>query len=142
MNLSEPVPFYGRYINNIILTSAGGLLIPPSIGRDSLMMPSFIAPFLTSMPPSYSDSVIFNDRLDQGADFIVEWDRHFNNGEDNRLKMQLRLLLDGSMTFVYKHFHQSVIEDISSKNYPVFIGLKDGFSAPVPESTPEGLSQK
>ena len=53
MKLSEPVPFYGRYINNIILTSAGGILIPPSSSpNDSLMMPSFIAPFLTSMPPS------------------------------------------------------------------------------------------
>ena len=52
MKLSEPVPFYGRYINNIILTSAGGILIPSSGSHDSLMMPSFIAPFLTSMPPS------------------------------------------------------------------------------------------
>ena len=53
MKLSKPVPFYGRYINNIILTSAGGILIPPSSStNDSLMMPSFIAPFLTSMPPS------------------------------------------------------------------------------------------
>jgi len=135
MKLSEPVPFYGRYINNIILTSAGGILIPPSSSpNDSLMMPSFIAPFLTSMPPSDSDSVIFNDRLAQGGDFVVEWDRHFNNGEDNRLKMQLRLFLDGSLTFVYQKFHQSVIESISSKKYKVLIGLKDGFSEPVPES--------
>jgi len=134
MRLSEPVPFYGRYINNIILTSAGGILIPPSGSHDSLMMPSFIAPFLTSMPPSGSDSVIFNDRLDQGGDFVAEWDRHFNNGEDNRLKMQLRLFLDGTLTFVYQNFHPSIIESITSKNFPVLIGLKDGFSAPVQES--------
>ena len=87
---------------------------------------------------SDSDSVIFNDRLAQGGDFVVEWDRHFNNGEDNRLKMQLRLFLDGSLTFVYQKFHQSVIESISSKKYKVLIGLKDGFSEPVPESQTQG----
>ena len=87
---------------------------------------------------SDSDSVIFNDRLAQGGDFVVEWDRHFNNGEDNRLKMQLRLFLDGSLTFVYQKFHQSVIESISSKKYKVLIGLKDGFSEPVPESKTQG----
>ena len=87
---------------------------------------------------SDSDSVIFNDRLAQGGDFVVEWDRHFNNGEDNRLKMQLRLFLDGSLTFVYQKFHQSVIESISSKKYKVLIGLKDGFSESVPESKTKG----
>ena len=52
--------------------------------------------------------------------------------------MQLRLFLDGSLTFVYQKFHQSVIESISSKKYKVLIGLKDGFSEPVPESKTQG----
>ena len=64
MKLSEPVPFYGRYINNIILTSAGGILIPPSSSsNDSLMMPSFIAPFLTSMPPSGKFSMFYTHNM-------------------------------------------------------------------------------
>ena len=49
--------------------------------------------------------------------------------------MQLRLFLDGTLTFVYQNFQQSVINSVASKKFPVLIGLKDGFSAPVPEST-------
>ena len=52
--------------------------------------------------------------------------------------MQLRLFLDGTLTFVYQKFHQSVIESISSKKYKVLIGLKDGFSESVPESKTKG----
>ena len=90
------------------------------------------------MPLSASDSVIFNDRLDQGDAFVAEWDRHFNNGEENRLKMQLRIFLDGTVTFVYKNFHPSIVNSVTSKKYPILIGLKDGFSAPVQGRTEQG----
>lgn len=138
MNLSRSVPFFGRLVDKIVLSTAGGLLFPAEEDDNSLMIPSFIAPFLTTMPPSDSDSVIFYDALDQEeANLVIQWDRHFNNGEDNRLKMQLRLLLDGSMTFVYQNFASTVLETLASKNYSVLIGLKDGFSAPVPDQ-PKG----
>ena len=52
--------------------------------------------------------------------------------------MQLRLFLDGTLTFVYQNFHPSIIESVTSKNFPVLIGLKDGFSAPVQESAMKG----
>lgn len=139
MNLSRPVPFFGRWIDNVVLTTGGGLLFPEEEADNSLMIPSFIAPFLTTNPPSDSDSVIFYDALDQAeSNLVIQWDRHFNNGEDNRLKMQLRLLLDGSMTFVYQNFASTVLETLASKNYSVLIGLKDGFSAPVP-GKPQGI---
>ena len=87
------------------------------------------------MPPSESDSVIFFDGLENGGEFVVQWDRYFNNGEENRLKMQLTLVLDGTITFLYKNFHNDILDSV--KDFPVLIGVKDGFS--VPEEKPEGM---
>ena len=53
--------------------------------------------------------------------------------------MQLRLLLDGTITFVYKNFNENLLESI--KNDPVMLGLKDGFSELVPEK-PTGMIYK
>ena len=90
------------------------------------------------MPPTDRDSVIFKDGLAHGSgEMVIEWDNRFNNGEENRLKMQLRLLLDGSMTFVYQNFHNSVLESLQAKDYQALIGLKDGFSAPAQK--PQGM---
>ena len=55
------MPFYGRYIQHIVLTTAGGILAGSM--NDSLLLPSFIAPFLTAVEPTDSDSVIFYDNL-------------------------------------------------------------------------------
>ena len=124
------MPFYGRYINNVILTTGGGLLTG-SINDASteLQIPSYIAPFLTGMPPSDRDTVIFNDTLDKGGEFVLQWDKHHGPDDKNlRLQVQLRILLDGTLSFLYKNFHQAILDVIDDKGYPLAIGLKDGFA--------------
>ncbi len=137
--MSQSVPFYGRYVDSFVLSTAGGIFFQPK-ENDSLMMPSFIAPFLTRMPPSDQDSVTFYDHLGQGGDLVIQWDRHLNNGEDHRLKVQLRLLLDGSMSFVYQNFAAAASDEslASELSYLPLIGIKDGFSAPLPSEKPQG----
>ena len=122
------MPFYGRYINNVILTTGGGLLTSMDI-NDSLQIPSYIAPFLTALPASDRDTLIFNDTLDKGGEFVLQWDKHHGPDDKNlRLQVQLRILLDGTLSFLYKNFHQAILDVIDDKGYPLAIGLKDGFA--------------
>ena len=94
-----------------------------------LQIPSYIAPFLTGMPPSDRDTVIFNDTLDKGGEFVLQWDKHHGPDDKNlRLQVQLRILLDGTLSFLYKNFHQAILDVIDDKGYPLAIGLKDGFA--------------
>ena len=123
------MPFYGRYINNVILTTGGGLLTSMDI-NDSLQIPSYIAPFLTALPASDRDTLIFNDTLDKGGEFVLQWDKHHGPDDKNlRLQVQLRILLDGTLSFLYKNFGQAILDVIDDKGYPLSIGLRDGFSA-------------
>lgn len=126
VNFSRPIPFFGRYISNAVLTTAGGLLTASM--NDSMDLPNFIAPFLTPIPPSDRDTVIFYDKLDRGEDLVVQWDKHIGDDDDNRLHIQLRILLDGSMSFLYNNFQVAGRNIIQSKGYPILIGLRDGFS--------------
>ena len=123
------MPFYGRYIQHIVLTTAGGILAGSM--NDSLLLPSFIAPFLTAVEPTDSDSVIFYDNLHEGGEFVIQWDKHVKNDDKNRLKFQLRILLDGTLNFVYKHFTYEAKSFFENNKLPIMIGIKDGFSAPV-----------
>ena len=122
------MPFYGRYINNVILTTGGGLLTG-NINDSLLQIPSYIAPFLTAMPASDRDTLIFNDTLDKGGEFVLQWDKHHGPDDKNlRIQVQLRILLDGTLSFLYKNFHQDILDVIDDKGYPLSIGLRDGFS--------------
>ena len=97
--------------------------------KDSLQIPSYIAPFLSGLPPSDRDFVIFNDTLDKGGEFVLQWDKHHGLDDKHlRLQVQLRILLDGTISFVYKNFGQAILDVIDEKGYTVAIGLKDGFS--------------
>ena len=93
--------------------------------------PSFIAPFLSTMEPTESDSVEYYDKLHLGGDFVVQWDKHIKNNDKYRLKVQLRILLDGTFIFVYQHFTEEAKDIFETDKYPIMIGLKDGFSIPV-----------
>ena len=56
----------------------------------------------------------------------------------NRLKFQLRILLDGTLNFVYKHFTYEAKSFFENNKLPIMIGIKDGFSAPV-EGNDKGI---
>ena len=75
------------------------------------------------------DTLIFNDTLDKGGEFVLQWDKHHGPDDKNlRLQVQLRILLDGTLSFLYKNFHQDILDVIDDKGYPLSIGLRDGFS--------------
>ena len=83
------------------------------------------------MEPTESDSVEYYDKLHLGEDFVVQWDKHIKNNDKYRLKVQLRILLDGTFIFVYQHFTEEAKYIFETDKYPIMIGLKDGFSIPV-----------
>ena len=93
--------------------------------NDSLILPSFIAPFLSTVPPTDSDSVTYQDLLSEGGTFVAQWDKHVENHDENRLKVQLKLYFDGSMSFVYKHFTHGAMEFFEKNENPVKIGIQD-----------------
>ena len=81
------------------------------------------------MPASDRDTLIFNDTLDKGGEFVLQWDKHHGPDDKNlRIQVQLRILLDGTLSFLYKNFHQDILDVIDDKGYPLSIGLRDGFS--------------
>ena len=93
--------------------------------NDSLILPSFIAPFLSTVPPTDSDSVTYQDLLSEGGTFVAQWDKHIENHDENRLRVQLKLYFDGSMSFVYNHFTHGAMEFFEKNKYPVKIGIQD-----------------
>ena len=56
---------------------------------------------------------------------MVQWDKHIKNHDENRLKVQLKLYFDGSMSFVYNHFTHGAMEYFEKNMYPVKIGIQD-----------------
>ena len=135
MSLSQPFPFYGRYVREIVLTTAGGMLIKQN--ESTLLVPSYISPFMTALPPSDEDEVLFYDELAKGGIFFVQWNKHFGSDDRDMLKMQMHLYMDGSVRFLYQRLGPNAVSFVKDKGFSSAIGLMDGFAAAV-QDKPDG----
>ncbi|XP_010618361.1 plexin domain-containing protein 1 [Fukomys damarensis] len=136
--LSFDFPFYGHPLRQITIATGGFLFMGDVIHR-MLTATQYVAPLMANFNPGYSDNSTVA-YFDNGTVFIVQWDRIYLQGREDRgsFTFQVALHRDGRIVFGYKEIPMSVRE-ISSAQHPVKAGLSDAFMvlnpAPdVPES--------
>ena len=62
--------------------------------------------------------------------FTVEWIKHYLHDDHIRLRMQLTIYADGSMTFLYQNLLPQLLQIAEDEGYPVVIGVQEGFAKP------------
>ena len=60
----------------------------------------------------------------------MEWVKHYLHDDHIRLRMQLTIYNDGSMTFLYKNLLPQLLRAAEDEGYPVVIGVQEGFAKP------------
>ena len=69
-------------------------------------------------------------RHESSNSFTVEWIKHYLHDDHIRLKMQLTIYADGSMTFLYQNLLPQLLQMAEDGGYPVVIGIQEGFAKP------------
>ena len=60
----------------------------------------------------------------------MEWLKHYLHDDRVRLKMQLTIYADGSMTVLYENLLPRLLEVAEEEGYPVVVGIQEGFARP------------
>ncbi|XP_044077005.1 plexin domain-containing protein 2-like isoform X2 [Siniperca chuatsi] len=126
VNLSFDFPFYGHILKEITVAT-GGFIYTGDIIHRMLTATQYIAPLMANFDPSLSkNSTVFY--FDNGTALVVQWNRiHLqDNISLGTFTFQAILHSDGRIVFVYKEIPID-INDISTENHPVKVGLSDAF---------------
>ncbi|XP_070701604.1 plexin domain-containing protein 2 [Pempheris klunzingeri] len=126
VNLSFDFPFYGHILKDITVAT-GGFIYTGDIIHQMLTATQYIAPLMANFDPSLSkNSTVFY--FDNGTALVVQWNRiHLqDNISLGSFNFQAILHSDGRIVFVYKEIPID-INDISTENHPVKVGLSDAF---------------
>ncbi|XP_045693553.1 plexin domain-containing protein 1 isoform X2 [Phyllostomus hastatus] len=136
--LSFDFPFYGHPLRQITIAT-GGFIFTGDVTHRMLTATQYVAPLMANFNPGYSENSTVA-YFDNGTVFVVQWDRVYLQGREDRgsFTFQAALHRDGRIVFGYKEIPMSVLE-ISSSQHPVKTGLSDAFmtvntSPDVPES--------
>ncbi|XP_037665307.1 plexin domain-containing protein 1 [Choloepus didactylus] len=136
--LSFDFPFYGHPLRQITIATGGFIFMGDVIHR-MLTATQYVAPLMANFNPGYSDNSTVA-YFDNGTVFVVQWDRVYLQGREDRgsFTFQAALHQDGRIVFGYKEIPMSILE-ISTSQHPVKAGLSDAFmvlnpSPDVPES--------
>uniref|UniRef100_A0A8C5JY53 Plexin domain containing 1 n=1 Tax=Jaculus jaculus TaxID=51337 RepID=A0A8C5JY53_JACJA len=136
--LSFDFPFYGHPLRQITIAT-GGFIFMGDVLHRMLTATQYVAPLMANFNPGYSSNSTVS-YFDNGTVFIVQWDRVYLQGREDRgsFTFQAALHRDGRIVFGYKEIPMAVLE-ISSSQHPVKAGLSDAFmilnpSPEVPES--------
>ncbi|KAM3604931.1 uncharacterized protein V6R79_018182 [Siganus canaliculatus] len=126
VNLSFSFPFYGHILNQVTVAT-GGFIYTGDIIHRMLTATQYIAPLMANFDPSVSDnSTVFY--FDNGTALVVQWNRlHLQDDiSAGTFTFQAVLHSDGRIVFAYKEIPVN-INDISTENHPVKVGLSDAF---------------
>ncbi|XP_037642307.1 plexin domain-containing protein 2 isoform X1 [Sebastes umbrosus] len=126
VNLSFDFPFYGHILKEITVAT-GGFIYTGDIIHRMLTATQYIAPLMANLDPSLSkNSTVFY--FDNGTALVVQWNRiHLqDNISIGTFTFQAVLHSDGRIVFAYKEIPLD-INDISTENHPVKVGLSDAF---------------
>ncbi|KAK5860197.1 hypothetical protein PBY51_021692 [Eleginops maclovinus] len=126
VNLSFDFPFYGHVLKEITVAT-GGFIYTGDIIHRMLTATQYIAPLMANFDPSLSknSTVVY---FDNGTALVVQWNRiHLQDDISlGPFTFQAVLHSDGRIVFAYKEIPLD-INDISSENHPVKVGLSDAF---------------
>ncbi|XP_034411813.1 plexin domain-containing protein 2-like [Cyclopterus lumpus] len=126
VNLSFDFPFYGHILKEITVAT-GGFIYTGDILHRMLTATQYIAPLMANLDPSLSkNSTVFY--FDNGTALVVQWNRIplQDNISLGTFTFQAVLHSDGRIVFAYKEIPFD-INDISTENHPVKVGLSDAF---------------
>ncbi|XP_032387656.1 plexin domain-containing protein 2 isoform X2 [Etheostoma spectabile] len=126
VNLSFDFPFYGHVLKEITVAT-GGFIYTGDIIHQMLTATQYIAPLMANFDPSLSqNSTVFY--FDNGTALVVQWNRIYlqDNISLGSFTFQAALHSDGRIIFAYKEIPIH-INDISTENHPVKVGLSDAF---------------
>ncbi|XP_034742603.1 plexin domain-containing protein 2-like isoform X2 [Etheostoma cragini] len=126
VNLSFDFPFYGHVLKEITVAT-GGFIYTGDIIHQMLTATQYIAPLMANFDPSLSqNSTVFY--FDNGTALVVQWNRIYlqDNISLGSFTFQAALHSDGRIIFAYKEIPLH-INDISTENHPVKVGLSDAF---------------
>ncbi|XP_077020672.1 plexin domain-containing protein 1 isoform X3 [Tamandua tetradactyla] len=136
--LSFDFPFYGHPLRQITIATGGFIFMGDVIHR-MLTATQYVAPLMANFNPGYSENSTVA-YFDNGTVFIVQWDRVYLQGREDRgsFTFQAALHNDGRIVFGYKEIPMPILE-ISTSQHPVKAGLSDAFmilnpSPEVPET--------
>ncbi|XP_043990592.1 plexin domain-containing protein 2-like [Gambusia affinis] len=125
VNLSFIFPFYGHPLKEITVAT-GGFIYTGAVIHQMLTATQYIAPLMANFDPSLSknSTVLY---YDNGTALVVQWNRvHLQGISLGTFTFQATLHSDGRIVFAYKEIPVA-INDISSENHPVKVGLSDAF---------------
>ncbi|XP_027147743.1 plexin domain-containing protein 2 isoform X2 [Larimichthys crocea] len=126
VTLSFDFPFYGHKLREVTVAT-GGFLYTGDIIHRMLTATQYVAPLMANFDPSLSkNSTVFY--FDNGTALVVQWNRiHLqDNITVGTFTFQAVLHSDGRIIFAYKEIPID-INDISTENHPVKVGLSDAF---------------
>ncbi|TKS79614.1 Plexin domain-containing protein 2 [Collichthys lucidus] len=126
VTLSFDFPFYGHKLREVTVAT-GGFLYTGDIIHRMLTATQYVAPLMANFDPSLSkNSTVFY--FDNGTALVVQWSRiHLqDNITVGTFTFQAVLHSDGRIIFAYKEIPID-INDISTENHPVKVGLSDAF---------------
>uniref|UniRef100_A0A3B3Z0X6 Uncharacterized protein n=1 Tax=Poecilia mexicana TaxID=48701 RepID=A0A3B3Z0X6_9TELE len=125
VNLSFIFPFYGHPLKEITVAT-GGFIYTGAVIHQMLTATQYIAPLMANFDPSLSKNptVLY---YDNGTALVVQWNRvQLRDTSLGTFTFQATLHSDGRIVFAYKEIPVAV-NDISSENHPVKVGLSDAF---------------
>uniref|UniRef100_A0A3B3U1Y0 Plexin domain containing 2a n=1 Tax=Poecilia latipinna TaxID=48699 RepID=A0A3B3U1Y0_9TELE len=125
VNLSFIFPFYGHPLKEITVAT-GGFIYTGAVTHQMLTATQYIAPLMANFDPSLSknSTVLY---YDNGTALVVQWNRvQLRDTSLGTFTFQATLHSDGRIVFAYKEIPVAV-NDISSENHPVKVGLSDAF---------------
>ncbi|XP_015767960.1 PREDICTED: plexin domain-containing protein 1-like isoform X2 [Acropora digitifera] len=120
-------PYYGHYLDNVVLTTGGFLYM--DVHKTSLVTDvQYLAPLMAYFNPSLSvNSTVLT--LDDGEQLTVQWRNILLHNKTNvgPFNFQCTLHKNGTIWFAYKQVPVSVDSLPDLKNHPVRVGISDAF---------------
>ncbi|KPP64559.1 plexin domain-containing protein 1-like, partial [Scleropages formosus] len=139
--LSFDFPFYGHYLRQITIAT-GGFIFTGDVVHRFLTATQYIAPLMANFDPSLSkESTV--QYMDNGKVFVVQWDKVRLHGREREgaFIFQVVLRRTGDIVFSYRDVPLPV-EEISSAEHPVKVGLSDAFMTLLPSQETPGAQRR
>ncbi|KAL4659281.1 plexin domain-containing protein 1 [Arapaima gigas] len=139
--LSFDFPFYGHYLRQITIAT-GGFIFTGDIVHRILTATQYIAPLMANFDPSVSkESTV--QYMDNGNVFVVQWDKVRLHGreQEGAFTFQVVLHRTGNIVFSYRDVPLPV-EEMSSTQHPVKVGLSDAFMTVLPSQEIPGAQRR
>ena len=127
IRLSKPIPFFGRFVENVTVSTAGGILMGDP--EDPIPVPSYIAAFFTNKNVGDGDS--FRVKTNEKDDwFVVEWTKFFLKA---KLTAQALVNTQGEVILSYKDSMAALSTSFQAGDQ-ILIGAADSFAVAKNES--------